>query len=95
MSKAKSSTVKEKAPIAGIHPKQHPIEVIMTNGSKFQIQTTWGKEGDVLRLDLDPNNHPAWQDGAQNFINSNNERVNKFNKKFGGFGAAVNAENNS
>ena len=45
-----------------IHPKQHLVEVVMTDKkTKFQILTTWGKEGDVLRLDVDPKNHPAWQ----------------------------------
>jgi ribosomal protein L31 len=42
---------------------------------------------------MDPKNHPAWQDKAQNFVNANNERVSKFNNKFGGFGARVKVEN--
>ncbi len=71
------------------HPKQHTVEVVMTDGSKFPILTTWGKEGDVLRLDADPKNHPAWQDKAQNFVNANNERINNFKKKFGDFGAVL------
>jgi large subunit ribosomal protein L31 len=83
--KSATTTAKTKAPAAGIHPNQHTIIVVMTNGSTFEIQTTWGKEGDSLRLDLDPKNHPAWQDKAQNFINANDERVTKFNKKFGNF----------
>ncbi len=83
---AKTATTKTpKALAAGIHPTQHTVEVIMTDGSKFPIQTTWGKENESLRLDLDPKNHPAWQDKAQNFINANDERVTKFNKKFGNF----------
>jgi ribosomal protein L31 len=36
-------------------------------------------------LDLDPKNHPAWQEKGQNFINANSERVNKFKSKFGNF----------
>ena len=83
-----------KTTAVGINPKQHLINVVMSDGSKFEIFTTWGKEGDVLTLDADPKNHPAWQDKAQNFINSNNERVSKFNKKFGGFGAVVKTEEN-
>jgi large subunit ribosomal protein L31 len=83
--KSATATKTPKAPAAGIHPNQHIINVIMTDGSKFDIQTTWGKEGESLRLDLDPKNHPAWQDKAQNFINANDERVTKFNKKFGNF----------
>jgi len=79
-------TKTQKAPVAGVHPKQHKITVQMTDGSKFEILTTWGKEGDTLRLDADPKNHPAWQDKAQNFVNANDERMAKFKKKFGNFG---------
>ncbi len=71
---------------ADIHPKQHEVTVQMTDGTKFNIMTTWGKVGEVLRLDIDPKNHPAWQDGKSGFINLNDNRIAKFNKKFGGFG---------
>ncbi len=82
MSKAKLP----KTTADGVHPKQHAVNVAMTDGTKFQILTTWGKEGDTLTLDADPRNHPAWQeDKAQNFINANNERVSKFKSKFGNF----------
>jgi large subunit ribosomal protein L31 len=74
-----------KSDITGVDPKQHLVNVVMTDGTKFQILTTWGKEGDTLKLDADPKNHPAWHDKAQNFVNSNDERVTKFNKKFGNF----------
>jgi large subunit ribosomal protein L31 len=82
-----------KAAIGGVHPKQHLVKVRSTNGSEFEIMTTWGKEGEVLTLDLDSHNHPAWQDSAKNFVNLNNERVNKFNQKFGGFGNVVKNNN--
>lgn len=78
-----------KSPVTGVHPKQHLVNVIMTDGTKFQIMTTWGKEGDTLRLDSDPKNHSAWQEGGQKFINVNNERVTKFKNKFGNFDFAV------
>ncbi len=67
------------------HPAQHEVDVVMTDGSKFQIKTTWGKAGDVLTLDVDPINHPAWQEKGHNFINVNDERVASFKKKFGDF----------
>ena len=28
-----------------IHPKYHPIKVVMTDGSEFTTRSTWGKEG--------------------------------------------------
>ena len=83
---AKTTTAKvAKTPAAGIHPKQHLINIVMTDGTKFQIFTTHGKENDTVRLDVDPKNHPAWQEGGQKFINANNERVTKFKSKFGNF----------
>ncbi|MGN6572794.1 MAG: 50S ribosomal protein L31, partial [Pseudolabrys sp.] len=42
-----------------IHPDYHTIKVVMTDGSEFTTRTTWGKEGDVLNLDIDPKSHPA------------------------------------
>ncbi len=65
------------------HPKQHLVNVEMTDGYKFQIMTSWGKEGDVLKLDIDPKNHPAWQKDNQGFVNSSDKRVMEFKKKFG------------
>ena len=37
-----------------IHPNYHKINVVMTDGSKFETMSTWGKEGDTLKLDIDP-----------------------------------------
>ena len=31
-----------------IHPDYHKINVVMTDGSKFETMSTWGKEGDTL-----------------------------------------------
>ena len=90
MSKNNSSQTKvAKTAAAGIDPKNHTVNVVMTDGSKFQIITTWGKEGDTLRLDVDPKNHPAWQEKSQKFINANDERVAKFKNKFGNFDFAT------
>lgn len=80
-------------PKKDLHPKQHPVDVIMTDGTKFQILSTWGKEGQALHLDMDPKNHPAWQEKSR-FVNLNNERVSEFNKKFGG-GAFTIKKNNA
>ena len=63
-----------------IHPNYHKIKVIMTDGSNFETMSTWGKEGDSLKLDIDPKSHPAWIGGAQKVLD--NGRVSKFFKKF-------------
>ena len=43
-----------------IHPDYHEIKIIMTDGSERRVRSTWGKEGDVMKLSVDPLNHPAW-----------------------------------
>ena len=64
----------------GIHPNYHNIKVVMTDGSNFETRSTWGKEGDSLKLDIDPKSHPAWIGGNQKVLDKG--RVSKFFKKF-------------
>ena len=68
---------------ADIHPKYHSITVKMTDGTEFKTRSTWGKEGDVLHLDIDPKSHPAWTGGQQHLIDRGG-RLSKFNKRFAG-----------
>jgi len=42
-----------------LHPEYHTITVVMTDGTEYQTRSTWGSEGDVLKLDIDPKSHPA------------------------------------
>ena len=42
-----------------IHPDYHEITLVMTDGSERKTRSTWGKEGDVLRLNVDTLNHPC------------------------------------
>jgi len=63
-----------------IHPNYHKINVVMTDGSKFETMSTWGKDGDTLKLDIDPKSHSAWTGGKQKILDKG--RVSKFNKKF-------------
>lgn len=67
----------------GAHPDYHMIKVQMTDGTVFETRSTWGKEGDTLQLDIDPNSHPAWTGGASRVIDSGGQ-VARFNKRFGG-----------
>jgi len=69
---------------ADIHPEYHTITVEMTDGSTFETRSTWGKEGDVLKLDIDVKSHPAWTGGQQRVREDG--RVAKFNKRFANFG---------
>jgi len=68
---------------ADIHPDYHEITVVQTDGSEYKTRSTWGKEGDVLRLDTDPLSHPAWQGGTQKVVEKG--QLSKFEKRFGSF----------
>lgn len=70
---------------ADIHPDYHEITVKMTNGETFTTFSTYGKKGDVLQLDIDPNTHPAWTGGAS-VVNSKEQKVAKFKDRFGDLG---------
>lgn len=65
-----------------IHPDYHFIKVVMTDGSEFVTRSVYGKEGDTLNLDIDPNSHPAWTGGQQQLLDRGG-RLSRFNNKFG------------
>jgi large subunit ribosomal protein L31 len=68
----------------GIHPDYHEITILMTDGTSYKTRSTYGKEGDTLRLEIDPKSHPAWTGGAQQIMDRGG-RVSRFQKKFEGF----------
>ena len=51
-----------------IHPNYHTIKVEMTDGSQFETKSTWGSEGEVLKLEIDPKSHSAWTGGKQKLL---------------------------
>ena len=67
-----------------IHPDYHEITVIMTDGSKYKTRSTMGKDGDTLKLDIDPKSHPAWT--GQHRILDSGGQVARFNNRFSGLG---------
>ena len=67
-----------------LHPDYHQIKVVMTNGTEFLTYSTYGSEGDTLKLDIDPETHPAWTGGDQH-LTDRGGRLSRFNKKFEGF----------
>ena len=67
-----------------IHPKYHKIKVVMTDGEEFETYTTWGKENDVMKLEIDPKSHPAWT--GVHKLASNSGQLAKFRDKFKDFG---------
>ena len=69
------------------HPDYHFIKVMMTDGSEYTTRSTWGKEGDVLHLDIDSRTHPAWTGGQQQLLDRGG-RLSRFNTRFGGMSFA-------
>jgi large subunit ribosomal protein L31 len=65
------------------HPDYHLVKVVMTDGTEFTTYSTYGKEGDVITLDIDPRTHPAWTGGNQQVMDRGG-RVSRFKKKFEG-----------
>lgn len=64
------------------HPNYHKIKVVMTDGTEFETRSTWGKDGDTMRLEVDPKSHPAWTGGSQRLVDTGGQ-VARFNKRFG------------
>ena len=70
---------------ADLHPEYHTINVKMTDGTVFQMKSTWGAEGDTLALDVDTSVHPAWTGGGTRLMDTGG-RVSKFKAKYEGLG---------
>jgi large subunit ribosomal protein L31 len=70
---------------SGIHPDYHLINVKLVDGTVVQMQSTWGKEGDTMALDIDPSVHPAWTGGTSRLMDTGG-RVSKFKNKYSGLG---------
>lgn len=70
---------------SGIHPDYHSITVKMTDGTTYTTRSTWGKEGDVMNLEIDPTSHPAWTGGTGRMLDAGGQ-VARFNKRFASFG---------
>ena len=64
-----------------IHPDYHEITVVMTDGTTYTTRSTYGKAGDTVKLDIDPNTHPAWTGGQQRLVDTGGQ-VAKFNTRF-------------
>lgn len=67
----------------GVHPDYHKITVVMTDGTEFETMSTYGSDGDTLKLDIDPTTHPAWTGGNQQLMDRGG-RLSRFKKKFDG-----------
>ncbi|MEW5422420.1 50S ribosomal protein L31 [Amorphus sp. 3PC139-8] len=66
-----------------IHPDYHRVKVVMTDGTEFWTRSTFGEEGDTIRLDIDPTTHPAWTGGETRLMDRGG-RVSRFKNKYKG-----------
>ena len=63
-----------------IHPNYHNIKVEMTDGTTFETRSTWGNEGETLKLEMDPKTLPAWT--SENIKLNDKGRVASFKTKY-------------
>ncbi|MCB9989049.1 MAG: 50S ribosomal protein L31 [Rhodospirillales bacterium] len=68
---------------AEIHPDYHEITVVMTDGEEYKTRSTYGAEGDILRLDVDSKSHPAYTGGAHKVVEKG--QLSKFENRYGSF----------
>ena len=68
---------------ADIHPEYHEVTVVQTDGTEYKTRSTYGKAGDVIKLDVDPLTHPAWQGGTGQITEKG--QLDKFESKYGSF----------
>ncbi|MCX3065736.1 50S ribosomal protein L31 [Wolbachia endosymbiont of Drosophila pseudotakahashii] len=61
----------------------HKIIIVMTDGQEFETRSTYGKEGDRVKLDRDPLTHPAWIGSLTSGLASKTSKLAKFNDKYG------------
>ncbi|BEP31344.1 MAG: 50S ribosomal protein L31 [Wolbachia endosymbiont of Drosophila biauraria] len=61
----------------------HKIIIVMTDGQEFETRSTYGKEGDRIKLDRDPLTHPAWTRSLTSGLASKTSKLAKFNDKYG------------
>ncbi|AAW70989.1 50S ribosomal protein L31 [Wolbachia endosymbiont of Brugia malayi] len=61
----------------------HKITIVMTNGQEFETRSTYGKEGDKIKLDRDPLTHPAWTGSLTSGSTNKTSKIAKFNDKYG------------
>jgi len=72
---------------ANIHPDYHMIKVVMTDGTEYMTRSTYGSDGAVLNLDIDPKTHPAWTGGSAQLMDRGG-RLSRFSARFGNIGGA-------
>ncbi|QKX02591.1 50S ribosomal protein L31 [Wolbachia endosymbiont of Dirofilaria (Dirofilaria) immitis] len=61
----------------------HKVTIVITDGQEFETRSTYGKEGDKIRLDRDPLTHPAWTGSLTGRSANKTSKLAKFNNRYG------------
>ena len=68
---------------ANIHPDYHSIIMKFPSGLEIKTRSTFGKENEVMVVEIDIASHPAWREDGANAINEKSSAVAKFRSKYG------------
>jgi len=68
-----------------IHPACHEITLILTDGEKRVVTSTYGKPGDTIQLDIDPKSHPAWTGQSRSLEKGG--KIERFKNRYGNLGS--------
>lgn len=64
-----------------IHPDYHFVTIEMTDGTTYKTRTTWGSEGETMKLLIDPTSHPAYT--GKRRVMDQAGRIDRFNARYG------------
>ena len=70
-----------------IHPEYKELTIEFPQGDSFKTKSTYA--GTKLILDVDFRKHPAWTKAGVAGASDISAKVNKFNKKVGGFDFSI------
>ena len=70
------------------HPEYHFIKVALNDGSTYWTRSTYGSEGVLLTLEIDPTTHSVWT-GATSTLLDRGGRVGRFKKRYEGLTATT------
>ncbi|MGB0918938.1 MAG: 50S ribosomal protein L31 [Holosporaceae bacterium] len=68
-----------------LHPDYHEITLILTDGEKRKVFSTYGKPGDTVQLDIDNKSHHAWTGQQRTFEKGG--KIDRFKDRYGDLGS--------
>lgn len=65
-----------------IHPELKVVEVVMNDGTTYNLKMALPDGQEKLVLDVDPTTHPAWRQDGEVHLSNKSGQVSKFKNKF-------------